>query len=133
MSPAYSSKEAEQMRIPDELALVVAHGLDELVEPNGRICAALVSVRFLMARSSAADRPAAPGTMHVCSPTASFFPCNASMLMRLPTGSSSCQRLLTPIVQGASALEATLASARKDGLVLIPFNANEHLLSHLVT
>ena len=39
-SPAYPSEEAEQVRVANEFALVVPHGLDKLVEPDGRICVA---------------------------------------------------------------------------------------------
>ena len=103
-APANPPEEAEQMSVANEFALVVPHGLDELVEPDGCICGRLSSVsgsrdgvlqRILVLQWSV------PCMRHA--PTASFFPCSASMLMRLPTGSSSCQRLLTPMAPGLGA------------------------------
>lgn len=90
--PADSPEESKQMSIMQHLALLVAHGFDELHKPDGGICKAADHTVNLAQQEACR---AIQATRAV--PTARRLFVKASMFTRLPTGSRSGQRPCTPI------------------------------------
>ena len=113
--PADSSEEAHQVGISQHFSSLIAHGLDELEEPPGRICSCRQvnaecaiahffqgmsheKLRQMCAPTLARNKLPQSHAMHSHAPTARRRPVRASTDMRCPYGSSRSHSLLTPMI-----------------------------------
>lgn len=116
---ADAAEEADDVGIADHLATVIPHRAHKLKEPHGCICRAKkgqqvqclrthnsggawrlrreVAGRLVPFKRVLKSHRSARSAFRKLSPTASRLFCSASILIRRPTGSSSCQSPVTPM------------------------------------